>query len=460
MATDPESTGTSACGCSGCTGSAWQAGLDVTTKTARRVPVGDADVTPIMISDVTEHYSEYKDAGILGRIPAHWHAQQLGRLGRLFKGNGGTKVDEVPEGIPCIRYGDIYTQYDFFARGTRSFIAAERACDYTPILYGDVLFAASGETMEEIGKSVANLMGARACCGGDVIVFRPSIEADPRYLGYAADCATSRFQKSRMGHGMTVMHIYGGQLKRLWLAVPPRDEQQFIADFVDGETERIDTLMAKKQRLVKLLHEQRTTLISQAVTKGLDRDAPMKNSGVEWLDEIPSHWSVSPLMRLCDPSRPIIYGIVLPGPHFPGGVPIVKGGDVTPQGIRRDLLKCTDPAIEMQHARSRLRGGEILYAIRGSIGAAEIAPADFAGANITQDVARIAPINEIDAPWLLYVLQSQPVFGQLEAGAVGATIGASTSSVSGGQLSPVPPPAEQAAIRRRLDRQTQAVREV
>jgi type I restriction enzyme S subunit len=251
------------------------------------------------MSDGLKPYPAYGDSGTewLGEIPAHWSARQLGRLGRFFKGNGGTKGDEIPEGVPCIRYGDIYTQHQFFVQASRSCVSADRAHEYTPIRYGDVLFAASGETLEEIGKSVVNLIQSRACCGGDVIVFRPSIDVAARFMGYAPDCQRAAFQKSRMGRGITVMHLYGDQLKYMWIALPPLDEQATIADFLDRETEKIDALIAKKQRLLELLRERRSALISHAVTKGLDPDAPMKDSGIKWLGAIPAHWQALPLRR-------------------------------------------------------------------------------------------------------------------------------------------------------------------
>ena len=121
-------------------------------------------------------YPAMKDSGVdtLGAVPVHWEVTKLGRVGRFFKGNGGTKEDEVPTGIPCIRYGDLYTRHNYFIHDSRACISEERASDYTPIEYGDVLFAASGETIDEIGKSAVNLIEGEACCGGDVIIFRPT----------------------------------------------------------------------------------------------------------------------------------------------------------------------------------------------------------------------------------------------------------------------------------------------
>src|SRR3989442_1243719 len=142
-------------------------------------------------------YPEYKESGLpwLGQVPAHWEVRQARHIGRFLKGVGGTKEDSVPVGVPCVRYGELYTAHTYFIRASRAFIKAERAAGYTPIQYGDVLFAASGETIEEIGKSAVNLMRVAAVCGGDVIVLRPSVPVHAPFLGYAMDCRPATNQK-------------------------------------------------------------------------------------------------------------------------------------------------------------------------------------------------------------------------------------------------------------------------
>ena len=220
-------------------------------------------------------YPCYRDSGVawLGGVPEHWDLKQLGLIGSFFKGNGGTKEDEVEEGVPCVRYGDIYTQHQYFIREVRANITDESAAKYTPLRYGDILFAGSGETIEEIGKSAVNLIDGPTYCGGDVIVFRPSIEADATFLGYAADCSTSIYQKACMGRGVTVMHIYSQELRCLLLPLPPLDEQRAIAAFLDRETECIDALVAKNRLLIERLEEYRTALITRTVTRGLPPEA-------------------------------------------------------------------------------------------------------------------------------------------------------------------------------------------
>ena len=239
-------------------------------------------------------YPEYKPSGIdwTGDVPAHWDVVQLGRIGTFSKCSGGTKADEVPEGIPCVRYGDLYTSHRTFIEGTRSFITEEKAQVYTPIKYGDILFAGSGETIDEIGTSAVNLIESQVRGGGDIILFRPQLQMDARFSGYLLDSSQSRLQKSCMGRGITVMHVYASELKYLWLSIPPLDEQRAIVRYLDHAADRIRRAISAKERLIELLTEQRQAVIHRAVTRGLDPDVRLKDSGVEWLGDVPEHWDV------------------------------------------------------------------------------------------------------------------------------------------------------------------------
>jgi type I restriction enzyme S subunit len=212
--------------------------------------------------------------------------------------------------------------------------------------------------------------------------------------------------------------------------------------------------VAKKEQLLALLQEKRIALITRAVTKGLDPNVPMKHSGVGWLEKIPVHWQVKRLWHLTPSDRRIMYGIVLPGPNVDDGVPIVKGGDVSSDRLRLERLNRTTREIEAGYVRSRLRGGDLVYAIRGSIGEVAMVPDELEGANLTQDAARIAYTDATNGHWLLYALRSAAVFAQLEAGALGATISGINIRDLKRALVPVPPHAEQEAIAAFLDRQT------
>jgi type I restriction enzyme S subunit len=239
-------------------------------------------------------------------------------------------------------------------------------------------------------------------------------------------------------------------IRRLAVPVPNEEEQRAIAAFLDRETAKIDALVSEQERLIALLQEKRQAVITQAVTKGLDPDVPMKESGVEWIGEIPSHWTMKPLMRLTQPDRPIMYGIVLPGPDVGVGVPILKGGNVKPARMNLESLARTTEEIEAPYARARLRAGDLVYAIRGTIGDCELVPPELENCNITQDVARVAPLLEVDADWLRFALLSHPLQEHLACGSLGAAVrGVNIFDLKRVSV-PMPPQAEQVAISVRL----------
>ena len=350
-------------------------------------------------------YLAYKDSGIewLGQVPAHWEVRHLGRIGRFFKGGGGTKEDEREEGIPCVRYGDLYTHHRFFITASRACVAPELAATaYTPIAHGDVLFAGSGETMEEIGKSAVNLIRGPACCGGDVIVFRPSIDAEPRFLGYIADCSASVHQKACIGRGFTVMHIYSSDLKYMTVAIPPVPEQAAIVRFLDHADRRIRRYIRAKQRLIALLEEQKQAIIHRAVTRGLDPNVRLKPSGVEWLGDVPEHWTLKRFKFLVqitsgqvDPRRPEYRGKIL----------------VAPNHIRSSTGEIVHlETAEDQGADSgkyEVRRGQVIYSkIRPNLRKAAIAPLDcLCSADMYPITVREA---ELRPAYLLLLLLSPP----------------------------------------------------
>jgi type I restriction enzyme S subunit len=166
------------------------------------------------------------------------------------------------------------------------------------------------------------------------------------------------------------------------------------------------------------------------------------------------HWDLKRLWHLTPSDRRIMYGIVLPGPSVEDGIPIVKGGDVNSDRLRLERLSRTSREIESGHVRSRLRGGDLVFAIRGSIGEVAMVPEELEAANLTQDAARVAYIPALHGPWLLYALKSSSVFAQLDAGALGATIrGINIRDLKRVSL-PIPPRQEQEGIAAFLDTKT------
>ena len=404
-------------------------------------------------------YDEYKYSGLdwLSEIPSHWDPTRLRFLLELSPSKNevrnfsdGTEVSFVPM--------EAVKENGGLNLGETKEL--EEVVDgYTYFRDGDVLVAKITPCFENRkGALASDLTNGIGFGTTELHVLRPGPELNARFLYYAT--MSHPFRKI----GESTMYGAGGQkrvsddfIENLRWPIPSLPEQRAIAAFLDRETERIDALIEKKEQLIDLLEEKRTALISRVVTKGLDADVEMQDSGVEWLGEIPAHWKTTKLMHLTPASRKIMYGIILPGPHHEGGVPIIKGGDVKPGKLTRENLDCTDPEIDADNAKSRVQSGDIVYAIRGSIGEAEQVPDELDGANLTQDAARISPKNNIDGRWLLHVVRSAPFFAQLEAGALGATVkGINIRDLKRGVV-PIPPPDDQSRIASYLDRETDRI---
>ncbi|MCW5635697.1 MAG: restriction endonuclease subunit S [Rubrivivax sp.] len=312
---------------------------------------------------------------------------------------------------------------------------------------GDTVITKDSETADDIAIAAhvpLDLPGV--VCGYHLAIVRPTTSIDGRFVKRLFDSHYLRSRFETLANGLTRVGLSQDALANVVIPRPPADEQAAIATFLTRETAKIDALIAEQEKLIALLAEKRQATISHAVTRGLDPDVPMKDSGVPWLGEVPARWRVVPLMHLTEASRPIMYGIVLPGPDVEDGIPILKGGDVKPHRLKLELLNRTTPEIEAPYARARLRPRDIVYSIRGTIGEAELVPNELEGANITQDVARVAPALGVSAEWLLQALKSDPVFVQLEQRSLGAAVrGINIFELKRARI-PVPPPSEQERI--------------
>lgn len=190
--------------------------------------------------------------GELGKIPEGWKNVSISYLGTLKKGKGIRKNEVLLRGIPCVRYGELYTRFNNQIKEVFSYISEETAMTSELLNTGDIVFAGSGETAEDIGKSAAFLGNYRAYVGGDTIVLRPT-SADSEYLGYALNFENVAKQKSLLGQGDAIVHISSKNLGDILFALPPLAEQKAIAKVLgdqDALIESLEKLIAKK-RLIK-----------------------------------------------------------------------------------------------------------------------------------------------------------------------------------------------------------------
>jgi len=329
---------------------------------------------------------------------------RLKHLARIAVSNVDKKTASDERSIRLCNYTDVY--YNEHITANLPFMEATASADQIErfgLRSGDVLLTKDSETPDDIAVPayvVADLPGV--VCGYHLALLRPSQEVDGRYLFWALTSRLSREQFSASANGITRFGLRYDSFGEVRVPLPPLACQRAIADYLDRETARIDALIEKKQRMIQLLEERFQRLIDEVVWSEVDQPVP--------------------LMRRVQWNRPIMYGIVLPGPDVPDGVPIVKGGDVAARRLSPDRLARTTPEIEAPYARARLHERDLVFAIRGGIGDVELVPPELEGANITQDVARVAPATDVDPKWLGLVLRSTEVRRQVEQRVTGATI--------------------------------------
>jgi len=232
-------------------------------------------------------YSRYKDSGVewLGKIPRDWELKRLRFLAPIQR----EKLEEKPDDLPYIGLEQIESETGRLANNSAPEQVDSRVSRFKD---GDVLF---GKLRPYLAKALQP--DFEGVCTRELVVLNPTSEMHSRYLLY---------QMLVRGHiGWLNSATYGTKMPRLspqqindsFLARPPGHEQQVIAEFLDRETAKIDNLIAQKERLIELLEEKRSALITHAVTKGLNPDAPLRDSGIEWLGKIPKHWKIEPLKR-------------------------------------------------------------------------------------------------------------------------------------------------------------------
>lgn len=256
------------------------------------------------LSGKYQTYPEYKDSGIngLGEIPHHWIVMQLKRtVDRCANGIWGSEPKEDGEDTIVLRVADFdrprlslkvdgytYRKIDDSEKKSRS------------LKYGDLLLEKSGGGEKTlVGQVVIFDKNFEAVTSNFVAKMTPLAGINSRFLNYVF----SRFYSDNINYcsikqNTGIQNLDSSSYLAEKFGFPPEIEQQKIASFLDHETAKIDTLIEKQQQLIKLLKEKRQAVISHAVTKGLNPNAPMRDSGVEWLGEVPEHWEVCKLKHI------------------------------------------------------------------------------------------------------------------------------------------------------------------
>ena len=248
-------------------------------------------------------YPAYKDSGVewLGEIPAHWEVKRLKyivlqRAGAIKAGPFGSQLvasEMIGGNIKVYNQRNVIERDFTLGDDYISVDKYEELSSFT-VNPGDILLTTRGT----IGRSYLLPNDIEpGILHPFLIRISPNLKLIlGEFLVFLIqDSNLVQTQMSLLSNATTIEVIYSDRLRRVSIPVPPIIEQREILNYLDREISKIGTLIAKKERLIELLQEKRAALISHAVTKGLDPTVPMKDSGVEWLGEIPAHWKVKRL---------------------------------------------------------------------------------------------------------------------------------------------------------------------
>lgn len=265
-----------------------------------------------------------KDSGVawISNVPENW---QLLTVGSLFKVRN-EKVNDTDYPPLSVTKGGVVPQMESVAK-------SDATDNRKMVLKNDFVINSRSDRKQSCGVS---LLDGSVSLINTVLYSAPDAPILPEYLNYLLKNYGFAEEFYRWGHGIVadLWTTRWQEMKNILLPIPSIEEQQKIISTISAQTEKVDTLIANVQEQIEKLKAYKQSLITEVVTKGLDPTAPMKDSGVEWIGEIPKEWSVGALKYFID---------ILPGYAFSSndfdtknGIPLLRGINVTPNGIRWD----------------------------------------------------------------------------------------------------------------------------
>jgi len=311
-------------------------------------------------------YRQYKDSGVewLGEVPEHWEVRSIKSLSPVRRGASPRPIDDPKyfddEGeFAWVRIADVSACDGLLKETTQRL--SELGSSLSVKIYPGALFVSIAGT---VGKPCISAIKA---CIHDGFVYFPSLQIAPRFLHRIFEAGNCYGGLGKWG---TQLNLNTDTIGSIRIALPPEGELTQLLAFLDRETGKIDELVAEQQRLMELLKEKRQAVISHAVTKGMNPRAPMKPSGIEWLGDVPEHWRVVQLGKVCDK--------VSDGPHFSPqyvdtGVLFLSARNVKVDGWALDDVKYVSEAdCEEFDRRVVPQIGDVLYTKGGTTGIARV----------------------------------------------------------------------------------------
>lgn len=380
-------------------------------------------------------YPHYKPSGVawLGDVPGHWEVEKIKHLAALV----GAKIDGTDAGLPYVGLEHVQSGTGQFVKDMEG-MQTEAESTVNTFQTGDVLF---GKLRPYLAKAV--VAESHGICSSEFLVLRPN-DMNSAYLrssllldGFIKTVDAATFGSKMPRADWTFI----SQLRSL---KPPPDEQQAIADYLDTETARIDSLMREKEGLVRLLGEYRQSVASDAVIRGLNPNCPMTQVDGGFRS-IPSHWQMISLKRF----------VRVTGGHTPptenpnywdGDIPWVSPKDMKREELYDSIDHVTDAAVT-DCGLAKIEEGATLVVVRGMILAHSFPVArNKVPITINQDMKAIRPVSKVLPEYLPWLLRGvKPVILSLTEQSAHGTLALRTDKFFGEAL-PVPPIEEQSAI--------------
>lgn len=385
-------------------------------------------------------YPAYKHANVewLDRVPVHWQLRANRTLLELRKRLVGEQSGDFTLLSLTLR-GVIKRDME---NPTGKFPASFDT--YQSVEPGDLVFCLFD--IEETPRCVG-LSPFPGMVTGAYTVFEPSDSRTARYL-YLYYLALDEVKALKPAYTGLRNTIQKSRFMSIKTPYPPLDEQRAIADFLDGMDARITRFIAARRKMIALLEEKKQAVINQAVTRGLDLDVPMKDSGVDWLGEIPAHWE-SPVLRYL--GTKFGSGVTPRGgatTYVSQGVMLLRSQNVHFDGLRLDDVAHISDEVDEGMANSRVIPGDVLLNITGaSLGRVCAVPETIGRANVNQHVCIIRPIQRRVLPeYLASYLRSTPTQLLIKQVSTGAAREGLTLDDMKPITVPLPPLAEQEQI--------------
>lgn len=239
-----------------------------------------------------------------GKLPKGWNMVPLPRLFSSSKGMTVTRADLVAEGAPVVNYAQVHSKLNS-GFGISDELVKHVPEDMVPSTLrtsgkGSFIFACTSEDLAGCGDCIYNDSERPVNPGGDTLLLSPVGRIENKYLAYLFSTDMWRWQIRRDLVDVKVFHVNQGNLHEVYIALPPADAQKSIVSYLDKRCAVIDEDVDKRRGVIEKLKEYKKALITHAVTKGLDPNAEMKDSGVEWIGEVPTDWRLTKIGQVYD----------------------------------------------------------------------------------------------------------------------------------------------------------------